>query len=179
MLRVFIISGIDVSTAISRMQFLRGDYSGRNNPVRPPWALAESSFITLCDACGDCVDKCPTRIIHNGRGNFPVVDFSSGECLFCGECVGACKPGALKKIDGRPPWSVTATINSKTCLAHNSVECRSCYDPCESRAIKMTPRIGGVSIPQLNTKDCTGCGACFAVCPVQAVSMNTKALEVQ
>ena len=168
-----------MSTAISRMQFLRGDYSGRNNPIRPPWALAESTFIRLCESCNDCVDKCPTRIINTGRGNLPVVDFKSGECLFCGECVDACQHGALKKIEGQKPWNVTASINSKTCLAYSNVECRSCYDPCESRAIKITPRIGGISIPVLNIADCTGCGACFAVCPVQAVNMTTKPLEVQ
>lgn len=170
-------SDTDVSTAISRMQFLRGDYSGRNNPIRPPWALAENTFINLCETCGDCADKCPTHIIHQGRGKFPVIDFKSGECLLCGDCVDACKPGALQKTDGQQPWSVTASINSKTCLAYNNVECRSCYDPCESHAINMTPRIGGVSIPLLNANSCTGCGACFAVCPVQAVQMNTNKFQ--
>ena len=166
-----------MSTAISRMQFLRGDYSGRNNPIRPPWALSESPFTKLCERCDDCVDKCPTHIIHKGRGDFPVIDFKSGECLFCGDCVDACKPGALKKIDGQQPWSVIASINSKTCLAYNNVECRSCYDPCEAHAINITPRIGGVSIPVLNSANCTGCGACFAVCPVQAVNMNTNQFQ--
>ena len=168
-----------MSTAISRMQFLRGDYSGRNNPIRPPWALAENQFIALCDACGDCIARCPTQIIHQGRGHFPVVDFKSGECLFCSECVDTCKPGALKKINGHKPWSVTASINQEACLAYSNVECRSCYDPCEARAIKMAPRIGGVSIPRLNSAVCTGCGACFGVCPARAVSMNTRAIEVQ
>jgi len=168
-----------VSIAISRMQFLRGDYSGRNNPIRPPWALPEDAFTKLCERCGVCIDKCPTHIIHQGRGGFPVVDFNSGECLFCGDCVDVCKPGALKKREGYRPWSVTASINNSTCLAFSNVECRSCFDPCEARAIKMTPRIGGVSIPLLNSADCTGCGACLAVCPAQAVNMNTKPLEVK
>jgi len=167
-----------MSTAISRMQFLRGDYSGRNNPKRPPWALPEDAFTELCERCGDCIDRCPTHIIHRGRGNFPVIDFKSGECLFCGDCVDTCKPAALKKLDGHKPWSVTASVNRKTCLAYNNVECRSCYDPCEAGAIKMTPRIGGVSIPELNSATCTGCGACFAVCPVQAMNMNTNPIEV-
>ena len=160
------------------MQFLRGDYSGRNNPIRPPWALPEDSFTELCERCGDCIDKCPTRIIHPGRGSFPVIDFTSGECLFCGDCVDACKPAALKKLDGHKPWSVTATVNRKTCLAYKNVECRSCYDPCEAGVIKMTPRIGGVSTPELNGALCTGCGACFTVCPVKAIDMNTNPNEV-
>lgn len=167
-----------MSTAISRMQFLRGDYSGRNNPIRPPWALPEDSFTKLCERCGDCIDKCPTHIIHEGRGSFPVIDFMSGECLFCGDCVETCKPGALKQLNGHKPWSVTASINSTKCLAYKNIECRSCYDPCESRAIRIKPRIGGVSIPLLNNVNCTGCGACIAVCPAQAVNMNTSPYEV-
>lgn len=102
-----------MSIAISRMQFLRGDYSGRNNPIRPPWALREDSFRELCERCGDCIDRCPTHIIQRGRGDFPVIDYKSGECVFCGDCVDACKPAALKKLDGHKPWSVTASVNRK------------------------------------------------------------------
>lgn len=166
-----------MNTAISRMQFLRGDISGRNSPIRPPWALDESAFIRLCTACGDCIDQCPTKIIHKGRGNYPVIDFKSGECLLCGECVEACKPGALKKT-GHKPWAVTASIDGKTCIAFEGVECRGCYDPCEARAINMPPRPGGISVPILEAGRCTGCGACFSVCPVSAISMNSNPTQV-
>jgi ferredoxin len=72
-----------VSTVISRLQFLRGDYSGRNSPIRPPWARSEKIFITLCDGCGSCIEKCPSRIIRRGRAKFPQIDFGSGECRNC------------------------------------------------------------------------------------------------
>ena len=173
MLIVFRSIGKNVSKAISRMQFLRGDYSGKNSPIRPPWALPEHTFTSLCERCGECIDKCPTHIIHKGRGDFPVIDFKSGECLLCGDCVDTCKPGALKKINGEQPWSVHASIDTATCLAYRNVECRSCYDPCEASAVNMTPRIGGVSVPVLNRTVCTGCAACFAVCPVQAINMSS------
>lgn len=160
------------------MQFLRGDYSGRNSPIRPPWAGAESTFTTLCEGCDACAVACPTRIIHKGRGNYPVIDFTTGECLFCGDCVDACKPRALNRAAERIPWSVKASIDPRSCLAHRKVECRSCYDPCEAGAIRMRARVGGVSVPELNTASCTGCGACFAVCPGRAVNMNTSPAEV-
>lgn len=163
--------------AINRMQFLRGDFSGRNTPIRPPWAVDEFLFTSVCSACGDCIDQCPTHIIKQGRGKFPVIDFESGECLFCNDCLDACEPHALKKVNGQKPWSITASIDTDKCIAHQNVECRSCYDPCEINAINMTPRIGGVSIPLLNSTTCTGCGACFAVCPVQAVNMKQNTRE--
>ena len=156
------------------MQFLRGNYSGKDSPIRPPWSGTENEFTRLCNGCGDCIIKCPTQIIQKGRGNFPVINFKAGECLFCDECVNACNTGALTTVKKQQPWSVTASINNKDCLAFNDTECRSCYDPCEVSSINMTPRLGGVSIPLLNTSLCTGCGACFAICPTKAITMITN-----
>ena len=160
-----------MSAQISRLQFLRGDFKGTVTPLRPPWALSENQFISTCTACGECVSHCPTSIIKQGRANLPVIDFKTGECVFCEACVDVCKPKALVKTEQHKPWSITATINEDICLAHKGVECRSCYDPCESRAISMPPKLGGISIPILNADKCTGCGACFSVCPAQSVTM--------
>ena len=165
---------MNVCAAINRMQFLRGDYKGKNAPIRPPWAGAENSFLNLCDSCGDCIEKCPTNIIQKGRGDYPVINFNAGECLFCNECADACTPNALKIIEDQQPWSIIASINTDSCLAFKGVECRSCYDPCEVKSINMKPRLGGVSIPVLDTTLCTGCGACFAICPSKAINMNTN-----
>ena len=137
-----------MSTQVSRMQFLRGDFTGKQTPLRPPWAITESLFTDICTNCGECITQCPTHIIKQARANFPVVDFSAGECLFCEQCINACKPHALlKKNEKSIPWSIKASINNDVCLAHHGVECRSCFDPCEARAIMMPPRLGGISIP--------------------------------
>ncbi len=161
-----------MSTQISRMQFLRGDFKAKETPLRPPWSINECLFVEICNNCGDCISQCPTHIIKPARANFPVVDFSSGECLFCAQCVDVCKPQALLKHEHKSPWTITALINEHTCIAYQGVECRSCYDPCDARAIAMPPRRGGISVPVLNTNNCTGCGACFSVCPVQAITLN-------
>lgn len=161
-----------MSTQISRMQFLRGDFKGQEKPLRPPWAIDESLFSEICDSCGECIKQCPTHIIRQARAGFPVVDFAEGECLFCEQCVDACKPRALLKTELKKPWAIKASINTETCIAHQGVECRSCYDPCEARAIMMPPRLGGISIPVISSDSCTGCGACFTVCPVNAVSIQ-------
>ena len=154
------------------MQFLRGDFKGKETPLRPPWAIDESLFIEICTNCGECISQCPTHIIKQARANYPVVDFKSGECLFCEQCVDACKPKALLKTTQNKPWSIKASIKQDVCIAYQGVECRSCYDPCEAKAIKMPPRLGGISIPVLNTDNCTGCGACFSICPVSAIAID-------
>ena len=165
-----------MSAVISRKQFLRGDFFGRKAPLRPPWAAPEGEFTQQCDRCGDCVTRCPTSILQKGPGGYPVVDFTRGECLFCGDCADACRPGAIKTAVGSP-WSVLASIDTGRCLAFQGVECRSCFDPCEARAIRMQLTVGGVARPQLDTSACTGCGACFSVCPVQAVSLTSGAQQ--
>lgn len=103
-----------------------------------------------------------------------MVNFSKGECLFCDDCVDACKTGALNKTGELPNWSVFAELDETNCLAYKNIECRSCYDPCENGSINMTPRLGGVSIPTINSETCTGCGACFSVCPNHSISMNNN-----
>jgi len=161
-----------MTTAISRMQFLRGDFSGRHAALRPPWALAEAAFLSSCDGCGHCIAACPTRILRNGRGGYPEVDFSSGECLFCGDCVAVCGPGALQQNAQQAAWSLRASIDAGACVAYWGVECRSCTDPCEPRAIRMRPRVGGIAIPELEAANCNGCGACYAVCPTGAIRLQ-------
>ena len=161
-----------MSAQVSRMQFLRGDFKGKESPLRPPWAIDESLFTEICTNCGECTSHCPTHIIKQARANFPVVDFTSGECLFCEQCLDVCKPRALLKSDLKKPWALKATIKTDICIAHQGVECRSCYDPCEAQAIMMPPRLGGISIPIISPDTCTGCGACISVCPVNAVSIK-------
>ncbi len=157
---------------VSRMQFLHGDFSGKEAPLRPPWAIAESLFTEICTGCGECISHCPTHIIKQARANFPVVNFSFGECLFCEQCVDVCQPRALLKNRSDTVWAIKASINENSCITYHGVECRSCYDPCEARAIQMPPQAGGISTPILNANNCTGCGACFSVCPAQAITMN-------
>ncbi len=155
---------------ISRLQFLRGDFTGRAAPQRPPWALPEARFTELCDGCGDCIGACPEGILVSGRGGFPQVDFGRGGCTFCGECVQACGTGALADGSGRA-WSLKAYID-ETCVTNRGVECRSCGDHCDPLAIRFRPRAGSVARPMLDQAQCTGCGSCQSVCPAGSIQMH-------
>jgi ferredoxin-type protein NapF len=154
----------------TRRDFLRGRRTSVPPPQRPPWALAEAAFAARCSTCGDCLRACPTGILVAGEGAYPTVDFARGECTFCGECVTVCAAGALNRETGQAAWSLQARIG-EACLAQRGVECRICGEACGASAIRFRPRVGGVALPQFDETACTGCGACIAPCPSQAIAM--------
>lgn len=57
------------------------------------------------------------------------------------------------------------------CLAFTGVACRSCEDACLQRAIRFRPQLGGQYHPAIDTTQCTVCGECLDVCPVDALSI--------
>jgi ferredoxin-type protein NapF len=154
----------------TRRAFLRGRLGRAEAVLRPPWALPAEAFEARCTRCDECVRRCPTGILVRGEGGFPAVDFSRGECSFCGDCAAACGPRALLPMEGAPAWSLRARIG-EACLARQGVECRICGEACGVAAIRFRPRIGGVALPQLDESACSGCGACLAPCPSQAIAV--------
>ncbi|MBF0369811.1 MAG: ferredoxin-type protein NapF [Magnetococcales bacterium] len=159
--------------AISRRNLLfRG-----TPPTRPPWHVSDSRFTTLCSRCGDCIKSCPEGILTLDRAGFPQVDFSRGECTFCKKCLEICQDGALLAPpagESAPPWYIKANIGSG-CLAHKGVFCRACGDCCEPRSLRFKPRLGAAELPEVHLASCSGCGACVAACPTNAITMATEA----
>jgi len=186
---------------ISRMQLLRGDIKGKKNPFRPPWAIPENYFVDFCTRCDKCIDACFDELIVKGRGGFPQMDFKRGGCDFCEDCLNVCETSALKKIpvtnnnntnnsssdsDNKelsreesflPPWHIKAYIDLTNCLSMNATICRSCGESCDDEAIKFNLKLGGIAEPVMNIDNCTGCGACFSVCPVQVIELKPIVLN--
>jgi ferredoxin-type protein NapF len=156
--------------SMSRRSFLRGRTSVPV-PIRPPWSLREAAFVAACTRCDACATSCPSRIVVHGDGGYPVVDFSRGECTFCGECVRACVPAALHRdAAAARPWALAPQI-AASCLAARDVVCRTCGDTCPTRAIRFPPLLGRAPQPVTDETRCTGCGACVSACPVAAVTL--------
>jgi ferredoxin-type protein NapF len=162
-----------MNTAISRMQFLRGDIRGERRAVRPPWALAERLFVECCDRCGKCIDACPQGLLGAGRGGFPQVDFQRGECTFCGTCLQRCSRGALRADPGAAPWQLQVMIGAG-CLTRHGVVCRTCGERCDARVIRFRPAAGRVAQPELNSASCNGCGACVGACPAKSITLHYR-----
>lgn len=157
--------------SISRRKFLRGDFNGKHRYIRPPWAKGEREFTGMCSRCDDCIKACPENILSLDQKGFPKVDFMQGECTFCGECARACQSGALHRDTSASPWNLTATVTTQ-CLPLKGVVCSRCREECETEAISLHLVAGGIAIPQLQDEACTGCGACFRVCPTTAIELS-------
>lgn len=140
------------------------------SPTRLPWLDSNCDFTDLCSRCHKCVVACPTGIINKGSGGFPQIDFSHGECTFCGECHRCCSED-LFDLEQGSPWKVKATI-STSCLNNKSVYCRSCAESCESDAMVFEFASSIFVAPKVDTDVCTGCGACVANCPAKAISVK-------
>lgn len=133
-----------------------------------PWVIDADVFLDKCSQCGDCINACPEKIIINGDGGFPTINFELGECDFCGLCAESCKEPIFSAVT-EVPWQKKALIND-TCLANQNIYCRSCAESCESQAL--TFQIGINAVPKIDLQLCTGCGACVAPCPVTAIDVK-------
>lgn len=166
--------------SLSRRHFLRGNFlkslkSDQQkqqglNAIRPPWGDLDH-FLQRCTGCHQCVVACETGILIKGQGGYPEIDFSQGkqECSFCQRCVNSCPEGVFRPTS-EMAWQHKVDI-APSCLAQNGIECRSCQDSCEPRAIRFKREIGRIATPILALENCNGCGACLAHCPSQSITI--------
>lgn len=154
----------------------RSLFFGRRHstPLRPPWST-EASILSACTGCGDCARSCPSGIIEMGAGNYPEIRLEKAECSFCGRCAEVCRADVFDLA--RPAFRHTMAIG-EGCLSKAGIECRSCQDACPEAAIRFRPRLGRSAEPLLQTELCTGCGACLAQCPVNAIEAVFPEREV-
>jgi len=147
------------------------------NPVRPPGALPEASFLTTCERCHACIEACPNQVLGaiTGRGEAvdgtPQMAFADGYCERCRACAEACPTGAIQPaVEGRAADPGVAEVLTSLCLnQHGFAMCLSCRERCPEAAIQMIH----LGLPMVDAERCTGCGACCFVCPT-----SPRAIEV-
>ncbi|MGL5031266.1 MAG: ferredoxin-type protein NapF [Aeromonas sp.] len=141
--------------------------------ARPPWAIEESQYLSLCTRCGECIKACPQQLLKPATqkqyagtliAGTPVLDLTCGQCSYCGSCANACPTGALDLQLGRQRQ--TRVLIDASCQAQQGFYCLLCEDACPQHAIKASG--DGVNI---NMDACNGCGACGLACLYGAITL--------
>lgn len=156
---------------------------GRVDPpglVRPPGAVPDPAFLSLCVRCGECMAACPTNTLQplwltaGFIGMFspalvPRRGFCDPKCNSCGR---VCPTGAIRHLDLKErTWAKTGTaaIMRHTCLAwEHQKACMVCDEVCPFDAVEFMKEPGNpVPVPHVIENKCAGCGYCEHFCPVR------------
>ncbi len=153
--------------------------------LRPPGALPESQFKTVCARCGNCAKACPTNIIQASfdpddllGALTPQIHFHDSYCLpECTRCGSVCPSGAISQftVDEKKRLVIgIAHIELSDCLLTHFKECDRCKTYCEFDAIEIRTSDDGFTAYPVVLKDrCVGCGACQIVCPVNVIVIKS------
>jgi ferredoxin-type protein NapF len=101
------------------------------------------------------------------------IDFEPGECTFCSACATACP----EPVFAAPRVMQHVAAISDACLARRGVTCMSCRDACPEDAIRLRPAPAARSCRSGRGAACTGCGACIAPCPSDAIAIAARPRE--
>nr|WP_240989336.1 ferredoxin-type protein NapF [Salipiger mangrovisoli] len=120
--------------------------------------------MSACTRCGLCVEACPQHVLGLAVDGVMLLP-GAGECSFCGACAEICPEPVFDAI----PVMVHVAQIGPDCLVRAGITCMTCRDACPEMAITLIPRIGGPFLPHLDASACTGCNACIAPCPADAI----------
>lgn len=81
----------------------------------------------------------------------------------------ACLPARQEVASPDSPAMVARVTDA--CVEPRGVACRRCGEECDTAAIRFRPMGGGRTATLIDAALCTGCAACFAVCPVAAIEL--------
>ena len=134
-------------------------------PLLPPYSL--EGAMQACEKCpAPCIASCETDILFKNKKGVIEVDFKTQGCTYCNACLEVCDKDVLT-IDNEPFIQALVYIQEDACLAHNSVMCFSCKEPCLENAIIFE----GLFEPKIDMQLCTSCGFCISRCPSNAIKV--------
>jgi len=148
-------------------------------PVSPPGSQSIARFNQTCTACHLCVSACPTQVLQPAFLEYglsgllqPRMDyhrsFCNYDCTLCGEL---CPTGAilpLPKAVKQTTQLGVARFLKEICIVYTDhTACGACDEHCPTKAVRLVPYQGSLTIPAVDETLCIGCGACEYACPVR------------
>ncbi|MCQ4573948.1 MAG: 4Fe-4S dicluster domain-containing protein [Candidatus Brocadiales bacterium] len=153
--------------------------------LRPPGAVAEQEFLSLCTICDECIKVCPHYAIRGADDmetglplGSPIIEPRKQPCMLCEDlpCIKACKEGALVMPARREDVRMgVAVVNRETCISGNVQFCQSCVIACPFPDEAITMKDGK---PVINKEKCTGCGICERACMTVNSACSIKIIPV-
>lgn len=152
---------------------------------RPPGAVDEVSFLSLCTRCEICVEVCPAQAIVKAPSSAglaaatPMLEPSRRPCTVCDDmpCAAACPTGAL--IRPERIWEGyrlgRLELVPERCIVFHGVQCGACVRICPvgERAIALDTE----GRPVLKAEGCVGCGVCVRACVTTPSSLVLRMEE--
>jgi ferredoxin len=192
MSRRHFITTVGAGAVISIMGASLAKTPGREAVLRPPGAIDENAFLSLCARCGRCAAVCPNSALRlqgldNGLKNLmtPKLVPTKGYCIMpvngCQNCIRACPAKVLQPIslEGLSSNQLssrlkmgTASVDTRVCIPYALKQpCLACKEICPVEGAITTKSGEGkgpgatVRRPVFNHDVCVGCGACENACP--------------
>jgi len=164
-----------VSALVIKTNPLQTESGLRNNRlIRPPGALTEEKFVSVCSGCGECLKVCPNNALQSAlleaglAGLYtprlvPRIGYCEEFCNFCGR---VCPTEAILPLSIEEKRLVqvgVAHIDKTRCIAWDTEKiCLVCNEQCSYQAIVGDEK----KRPIIKEEKCTGCGICENKCPV-------------
>jgi MauM/NapG family ferredoxin protein len=168
-------AGVAVTLLLPLVDFLPVRMQSRlKRFLRPPGALEEEAFLSLCIRCGQCANVCPNKCIelHGLEAGLeslgtPRIDARSRGCTLCMACTQVCPTGALVAMpatdEGRQAVAMgRAFVSEDICYSFHGRTCGACYYACPLPGIAL--KLGLFEQPTVDPDGCVGCGLCEQAC---------------
>ena len=179
------LSGLSVKSFAQhqRRRRRRGENKGNfevvaSNAVAPPGSFNRHHFTRNCTACHMCVSACPSGVLKPSLFEYgfssmmqPYMDYDLSFCNYeCVRCTELCPNNAILPLTVEE--KITTQIGlvrfeKQNCVVYiDDTACGSCAEHCPTKAVRMVPYKGELTIPETTPEICVGCGACEYACPV-------------